>query len=138
MTMPENFTFGGSSDSLVTPTPPPSEIVAFLVPVWSPGGDDTINYTFEGESTSHNTPGQLPNPAVAYVDTSSGPVNYSLPVDHSEITVKDDSGTATAHPITVSDPGGAPIDGQPAILINQNYMALTFRWREGAMAWRIF
>lgn len=136
--MPVNFSFGGESDTLVVPIPPPSETTAFLAPGFAQGSDETVNFTFEGESTAGNTPGQPQAVAVAYVDTSSGPVNYSLPANHSEITVKDDTGNATAHPIAISDPGGASIDGQPVIMINQNYMALTFRWRSEASAWRIF
>lgn len=136
--MPENFSFGGESNTPVVPIPPPSVTTAFLAPGFTQGGDQTINFTFEGESTSTSTPGQPLGVAVAYVDTSSGPVNYSLPADHSEITIKDDSGHATTSPISISDPGGATIDGQSIVMINQDYMALTFRWRAEASAWRIF
>ena len=97
---------------------------------WADGQFNLRDY-FPGGSTP-----PPPSGAVAYINTSSGPVAYSLPLDHSEITVKDNSGLAEQAIITITDPGGALIDGLSSFVIRQNYGAYTFRWN--GTAWRIF
>lgn len=126
-----NFTFTGEIDS---DTPP-------IIPS-APTSGDTLNFTFEGENTSSSVPGVPGVPGgsddtvIEYISTLAGPVTFVLPTDHSAVTVKDDTGSAQANPITITAPDASLIDGAMSARINQNYGALTFRWN--GSAWRIF
>jgi hypothetical protein len=72
---------------------------------------------------------------IVYINTSGGPASHSLPTDHSDITLCEDSGTYNI--ITVTDPGGALINGQSSFAgFNQPYANYTFRWN--GSQWRVF
>jgi hypothetical protein len=98
---------------------------AELVPVVKLGG----NY-----ATTTLVIAGLASPPIHYVDTSGGPASFSLPADHSAITVCEDSGTFNG--ITVSDPASALINDLPSFTINQRFANYTFRWN--GTQWRVF
>jgi hypothetical protein len=120
-----------SDEKISAMSPPPGGIAnGDIFPLVRPGVID--NFAVSANDVAAYVSTGIP---IEYVSTAGGPVSFALPADHSAITVCEDSGTYNV--ITVTDPGGALINGHASFTqLNQPYANYTFRWR--GTQWRVF